>query len=232
MLELKGIAAGYGSITVIQDISFTMSDGEIYAILGANGSGKTTLISAIMGFIRCKSGSIKFANREITILPTQERAKLGMSIVPEGRRLFSELSVIENLRLGGYIVKDDKFKERLDFVDKLFPILKEFRNSPSSRLSGGQQQMLAVARALISSPSLIILDEPSTGLMPQAVAQVYSTIKSLKESGVSVLLVEQNIRKAISVADRVALLQTGRLILESKPSELVENEIVKKAYLG
>lgn len=232
MLELKDIAAGYGSITVIQDISFTMSDGEIYAILGANGSGKTTLISAIMGFIRCKSGSIKFANREITMLPTQERAKIGMSIVPEGRRLFSELSVIENLRLGGYTVTDDKFKERLDFVDRLFPILKEFRNSPSSRLSGGQQQMLAVARALISSPSLLILDEPSTGLMPQAVAQVYSTIKSLKESGVSVLLVEQNIRKAISVADRVALLQTGRLILESEPSELVENEIVKKAYLG
>ena len=232
MLEVRNLSAGYGPITVIRDISLDVNDGEIYALLGANGAGKTTLVNAIMGFVKCRKGSVKLDNVDVTGLSLDAHARMGMSIVPEGRRLFSELTVAENLRLGGYNLKGTKFEEQLDFVHRLFPVLRDLRNSPSPRLSGGQQQMLAIARALIPAPRFVVLDEPLTGLMPQAVEQVLKTITMLKENGMSILLVEQNLRKAVSVADRMSLMQNGRLILESKADAAIENEIVKAAYLG
>ena len=232
MIEVRSVDAGYGPITVVRGVSLTLSDNETYVLLGANGAGKTTLANAIVGFTKCRRGTITFDNVDVTNLPIEARARMGMSIVPEGRRLFSELTVSENLRLGGYNTNRDKFREQIDFVNGLFPILKELRDSAASRLSGGQQQMLAIARALVSSPKFLILDEPLTGLMPQAVTEVLETIHILKQNGVSVFLVEQNLRQAISVADKVALMQNGQIVLESKPGDVVENEIVKSAYLG
>ena len=233
MLEVKDLNVYYGMIQALKGISFEVNEGEVIALIGANGAGKTTTLHAITGLIPAKSGSITFEGADIRKTPGHKIVSMGMAHVPEGRRVFAQLSVYENLKMGAYTRKDkEEFKETLEMVYKRFPRLEERKNQLAGTLSGGEQQMLAMGRALMSHPKMIVMDEPSMGLSPIYVNEIFQIIKDVSADGVTVLLVEQNAKKALSIADRAYVLETGNIILQGDAKELMNDESVKKAYLG
>ncbi len=233
MLEVKGLEVYYGVICALKGISFEVNEGEIVSLIGANGAGKTTMMQSVVGIIPKKSGSVTFNGQDITKMPCHKIVQLGMTQVPEGRRIFQELSVYENLMMGAYTVKDkQRFKTDLESIYDRFPRLAERRNQIAGTLSGGEQQMLAMSRALMSHPKLLMLDEPSMGLAPILVDQIFDIIKELHRSGTTILLVEQNATKALEIADRAYVLETGNIILSGTGAELAQSDEVKKAYLG
>jgi len=233
MLKVSDLQVYYGVIQAVKGISFEVDKGEVIALIGANGAGKTTILHTITGLIQAKSGKIEFEGRDITKLPGHKIVELGMAHVPEGRRVFSELTVLENLNLGAYIRKDkDAVRKSLEMVYKSFPRLKERKSQLAGTLSGGEQQMLAMGRALMSKPEIILMDEPSMGLSPIFVNEIFKIIKEISDSGTTVLLVEQNARKALSIADRAYVLETGTIALTGAAKDLLNNDSVKKAYLG
>ena len=231
MLEIKDLEVYYGMIQAIKGISFEVNEGEVIALIGANGAGKTTTLHTISGLITPKHGTVTFEGKEIT--PAHKIVSLGMAHVPEGRRVFASLSVLQNLKLGAYIKNNkDEIEETLQMIYQRFPRLEERKNQPAGTLSGGEQQMLAMGRALMSKPRIILMDEPSMGLSPIFVNEIFDIIKSVSASGTTVLLVEQNAKKALSIADRGYVLETGRIVLEGEAQKLLDDESVKKAYLG
>jgi len=233
MLEITNLHVHFGVIHAIKGISLTVNDGEIVTLIGANGAGKTTTLRTISGLKKPSEGTIFFDGRDITSLSAQERVKLGISQVPEGRRVFSSMTVLENLELGAYLRKDrDGIAKDLDMVFERFPILAERRKQQAGTLSGGEQQMLAIGRALMSRPKLLCLDEPSMGLAPFLVQEIFDIIKDINEKGTTVLLVEQNASMALQIAHRAYVMETGRITLSGTGSELMQSEEIKKAYLG
>ena len=217
----------------IKGISFTVNEGEIIALIGANGAGKTTILHTISGLIPAKTGSVKFMDKELTKTAPHKIVQMGMAHVPEGRRIFQELSVYENLKLGAYTRKDKaEIEQSLQTVYGRFPRLEERKKQVAGTLSGGEQQMLAMGRALMSRPKIILMDEPSMGLSPLLVSEIFDIIKSINESGTTVLLVEQNAKKALSIADRAYVLETGNIVLEGGAKDLMNDDSIKKAYLG
>lgn len=233
MLEIKDLEVCYGVIRAIKGVSFEVNQGEVIALIGANGAGKTTILHTITGLIPAKSGSILFEGTELTKTPAHKIVSMGMAHVPEGRRVFAQLSVLENLKLGAYTRKDKaEISKSLQMVYERFPRLEERKNQVAGTLSGGEQQMLAMGRALMSNPRIILMDEPSMGLSPLLVSEIFDIIKVISESGTTVLLVEQNAKKALSIADRAYVLETGNITLSGKASDLINNDSVKKAYLG
>ena len=233
MLEVKDLEVYYGVIQAIKGVSFQVNQGEVIALIGANGAGKTTILHTVTGLLSPKRGSVVFEGKEITKVPAHKIVSMGMAHVPEGRRVFAELSVYENLKMGAYTRKDKKgIEESLANVYKRFPRLEERKNQMAGTLSGGEQQMLAMGRALMSKPKIILMDEPSMGLSPIMVNEIFDIIRAVSESGTTVLLVEQNAKKALSIADRAYVLETGNIVLEGKAEDLLENDSIKKAYLG
>ena len=233
MLHIEDLHVSYGAINAINGISFDVDEGEIIALIGANGAGKTTVLHTITGLVPPKSGSIVFNGTDLTKTPAHKIVSMGMAHVPEGRRIFQQLSVYENLMLGAFTRKDKaEIQESVENVFKRFPRLKERRNQIAGTLSGGEQQMLAMGRALMSHPSIILMDEPSMGLSPLYVSEIFDIIRSVNESGTTVLLVEQNAKKALSIANRAYVLETGNIVLSGDAKELMNNDSVKKAYLG
>ncbi len=233
MLEIKDLEVYYGVIQAIKGISFEVNQGEVIALIGANGAGKTTTLHTITGLISPKKGSVTFEGKDITKVPAHKIVSMGMAHVPEGRRVFAELSVYENLKMGAYTRKDkNEIEESLANVYKRFPRLEERKNQMAGTLSGGEQQMLAMGRALMSRPKIILMDEPSMGLSPILVNEIFDIIRSVSESGTTVLLVEQNAKKALSIADRAYVLETGRITMEGNAKDLLEDDSIKKAYLG
>ena len=233
MLEVKDIEVFYGVIQAIKGISFEVNEGEVIALIGATGAGKTTTLQTITGLISPKKGQIFFEGQEITHVPAHKIVSMGMAHVPEGRRVFAQLSVLDNLKLGAFTRKDkEEIEETLIRVYKRFPRLEERKNQIAGTLSGGEQQMLPMGRALMSHPKIILMDEPSMGLSPIFVNEIFDIIQEVSKSGTTVLLVEQNAKKALSIADRGYVLETGRIVLEGNAKDLLDNEQVKKAYLG
>ena len=233
MLEIKDLSVYYGVIQALKGISFEVNEGEVIALIGANGAGKTTTLHTVSGLIAPKSGSVIFEGQDITKTPAHKIVSMGMAHVPEGRRVFASLSVLQNLRLGAYTRNDkEEIEESLRKVYKRFPRLEERKNQPAGTLSGGEQQMLAMGRALMSNPRIILIDEPSMGLSPILVNEIFDIIKEVSAGGTTVLLVEQNAKKALSIADRGYVLDTGRIVLEGKAQELLNNKSVQSAYLG
>lgn len=233
MLEVKDLKVYYGVICALKGISFEVNEGEIVSLIGANGAGKTTMMQSVVGIIPKKSGSVIFDGRDITKTPCHNIVKLGMTQVPEGRRIFQELTVYENLMMGAFSNKDKQsFKEDLESIYERFPRLAERRNQVAGTLSGGEQQMLAMSRALMSHPKLLMLDEPSMGLAPILVDQIFEIIKELNKSGTTILLVEQNASKALEIADRAYVMETGSITLSGTGSGLANSDEVRKAYLG
>ena len=232
MLDVKDLNVYYGKIHAIKNISLTVEEGELVSLIGANGAGKTSLLTAIMGQIP-STGQISFEGQAVHGNGTMEIVRNGMTMVPEGRRVFPSLSFLQNLKLGAYTRKDkDEIRETLEMVYSRFPRLEERKNQPAGTLSGGEQQMLAMGRALMSKPRIILMDEPSMGLSPIFVNEIFDIIQKVSAGGTTVLLVEQNAKKALSIADRGYVLETGKIVLEGKASELLNDESVKKAYLG
>ncbi len=233
MLEVKEIDVYRGPIQVLWKVSLEVNEGEVVSLIGPNGAGKTTLLSSVAGLLKPACGVIKFKGMDITKLPPYKIANKGVVLVPEDRKLFGAMTVKENLLMGAYNVRDKKVKEeRLEMVYELFPRLKEREKQLAMTLSGGEQKMLAIARGLMSNPELLILDEPSQGLAPRVVLEIFHVIEKLKERGLSILLAEQNAHLALKIADRAYVLETGRVTLQGSGKELLENEYVKKAYLG
>lgn len=233
MLEVKDLQVYYGVIQALKGISFEVNQGEVIALIGANGAGKTTTLQTLTGILQAKSGSIMFEGKDLTRVPAHKIVEMGMAHVPEGRRVFADMTVYENLLMGAYTRKDkNEIAESLEMVYKRFPRLKERQGQRSGTLSGGEQQMLAMGRALMSKPRIILMDEPSMGLSPIFVNEIFNIIKDVSEGGTTVLLVEQNAKKALSIADRAYVLETGNITLEGKAEELLHNEAVQKAYLG
>ena len=233
LLEIKDLEVNYGVIKAIKGVSFDVNEGEIIALIGANGAGKTTILHTITGLIQAKKGSIVFDGKELTKTPPHKIVSMGMAHVPEGRRIFQQLSVLENLKLGAYTRKDkSEIASTLKMVYERFPRLEERKNQVAGTLSGGEQQMLAMGRALMSKPRIILMDEPSMGLSPLLVSEICDIIKVINESGTTVLLVEQNAKKALSIADRAYVLETGNITLSGDAKDLINDESVKKAYLG
>ena len=233
LLEIKDLEVNYGVIKAIKGVSFDVNEGEIIALIGANGAGKTTILHTITGLIQAKKGSIVFDGKELTKTPPHKIVSMGMAHVPEGRRIFQQLSVLENLKLGAYTRKDkSEIASTLKMVYERFPRLEERKNQVAGTLSGGEQQMLAMGRALMSKPRIILMDEPSMGLSPLLVSEIFDIIKVINASGTTVLLVEQNAKKALSIADRAYVLETGKITLSGDAKDLINDESVKKAYLG
>lgn len=233
LLEVNNLEVYYGVICALKGISFEVNEGEIVSLIGANGAGKTTMMQSVVGLIPKKNGSVMFDGYDITKTPCHKIVQLGMTQVPEGRRIFQELTVYENLMMGAYTIKDQqRFKSDLDSVFDRFPRLQERRNQIAGTLSGGEQQMLAMSRALMSHPKLLMLDEPSMGLAPILVDQIFEIIKDLNHSGTTILLVEQNANKALQIADRAYVLETGSVTLSGTGKELAQSDEVRKAYLG
>lgn len=233
MLEIKDIEVYYGMIQAIKGISFEVNEGEVIALIGANGAGKTTTLHTITGLLSPKKGSVIFEGKDITKVPAHKIVSLGIAHVPEGRRVFAELTVYENLKMGAYTRKDkDEIEKTLEMVYKRFPRLEERKNQLAGTLSGGEQQMLAMGRALMSHPKIILMDEPSMGLSPIFVNEIFDIIQKVSASGTTVLLVEQNAKKALSIANRAYVLETGKIILQGDADKLLNDESVKKAYLG
>ena len=233
MLEVKNLSVSYGAIEAVKDISFTVNAGEIVSLIGANGAGKTTTLHTITGLVPAKSGSVMYNGVDLLKTHNPKIVTLGMAHIPEGRHVFTRMSVEENLEMGAFSLKDQSdLKKDLDMVYGLFPRLKERRNQKAGTLSGGEQQMLAMGRALMSHPKTILMDEPSMGLSPKLVKEIFSIIRKLHEQGITILLVEQNAKMALSIADRAYVLETGRITMEGDAKELLNNEQVRKAYLG
>jgi len=233
ILEVKNIKVRYSGLPVLQGVSLSVNSGETVCVVGANGAGKSTLLRAVMGTQRAFEGQILFAGREIQRLRTEEIVRLGIVYVPEEKMLFRPLAVEENLMLGAYILADaHRIQENLDFVYTLFPRLKERRLQPASTLSGGEQQMVAIGRGLMSRPQILMLDEPSLGLAPKLVDEVLDTVRRLKAEGMTILLVEQNVREALDLADRGYVIQTGRIVGEGGGKELLASDKFRQAFLG
>lgn len=233
MLEIRNLEVYYGMIQAIKGISFDVKEGEVIALIGANGAGKTTALHTITGLLPAKAGTIVFEGQDITKVAGYKIVSKGMAHVPEGRRVFAQLTVLQNLRMGAYTRKDkNEIEETLKNVYKRFPRLEERQNQMAGTLSGGEQQMLAMGRALMSHPKLILMDEPSMGLSPIFVNEIFDIIKEVSAGGTTVLLVEQNAKKALSIADRAYVLETGKIVLEGKASDLLNDDSIKKAYLG
>ena len=233
MLEVKDLQVYYGVICALKGISFHVNEGEIVSLIGANGAGKTTTMQSVIGLLPKKAGSVTFNGTDITKMPCHKIVHAGMTQVPEGRRIFQELTVYENLMMGAYTNKDQqKFKEDLETIYARFPRLAERRSQIAGTLSGGEQQMLAMGRALMCHPKLLMLDEPSMGLSPLLVDQVFELIKDINKDGTTVLLVEQNAGKSLAISDRAYVMETGKIVLSGTGAELAASEMVRKAYLG
>lgn len=232
MLEVKDLNVYYGLIHALHDVSFTVEQGEVVALIGANGAGKTTILHTVTGLLRAKSGSVVFEGSDITKKPGHEIVRFGMSHVPEGRRVFAELSVYENLKMGAYTRPNAEIADSISKVYARFPRLEERKGQLAGTLSGGEQQMLAMGRALMAKPKILLLDEPSMGLSPLFVGEIFRIIEEVSASGTTVLLVEQNAKKALSIADRAYVLETGNAVKTGKASDLLEDDAIKKAYLG
>ncbi len=233
MLEIKNLDVSYGYLQVIWDVSLKIEEGEVVAILGPNGAGKTTLLKTVMGLISPIGGSVHFLGQDITSLQTFNMIKLGLAFVPEERNLFQAMTVYENLVLGAYSIRDKKqIEDALDYVFTLFPRLAERKKQLAGTMSGGERQMLAIARGLMSRPKMLILDEPSMGLSPMNVAAVFDTITKLSSEKTTIVIVEQNVNTTLSIADRAYVLEQGRIVMEGSNTELLSNERVKEMYLG
>jgi branched-chain amino acid transport system ATP-binding protein len=233
MLEIRDINVHFGVIHALKGISFTVNEGEIVTLIGANGAGKTTTLRTISGLKKPTSGSIIFDGKDITSTSAQDRVKLGISQSPEGRRVFSSMTVLENLELGAFLRKDKKgIADDLKMVYDHFPILADRRKQAAGTLSGGEQQMLAIGRALMSRPRLLLLDEPSMGLAPLLVQEIFNIIKDINKAGTTILLVEQNASMALQIANRAYVMETGSIVLSGSGEELMQSEDIKKAYLG
>ena len=233
MLQVTDLKVNYGVIQAIKGVSFEVNEGEVIALIGANGAGKTTIRHTVTGLIAPKSGKIEFEGKDITKMPAHKIVTLGMAHVPEGRRVFADLSVYENLLMGAFTRKDkDEIAKTLEMVYKRFPRLRERKNQVAGTLSGGEQQMLAMGRALMSHPKILLMDEPSMGLSPLFVNEIFDIIKEVSASGTTVLLVEQNAKKALSIADRAYVLETGKIVLDAAADVLMNDPSIKKAYLG
>ena len=233
MLEVKDLQVYYGMIHAIKGVSFHVNEGEIIALIGANGAGKTTILHTITGLLTPKGGQVMFEGKDITKTPAHKIVELGMAHVPEGRRVFAQLSVYQNLKMGAYTRSDkNEIEESLEMVYKRFPRLEERKNQIAGTLSGGEQQMLAMGRALMSKPRIILMDEPSMGLSPILVNEIFDIIQSVSASGTTVLLVEQNAKKALAIADRAYVLETGKISLDGNAKDLLNDDSIKKAYLG
>lgn len=233
MLQVRNVQAFYGNIRALDDVSLRVPVGKIVTLLGSNGAGKTTMLRVIAGLLRCPKGEVEFQGERIERLEPEERVRRGMSLVPEGRELFPKMTVAENLELGAYLRKDrDETKKDLGMVFDLFPVLYERRTQKAGTLSGGEQQMLAIGRALMSKPKLLMLDEPSLGLAPFLVDKIAEVIVRIREGGVTVLLVEQNAGIALSISDQGYVLETGEIVLAGEAQDLMKNEMVRRSYLG
>jgi branched-chain amino acid transport system ATP-binding protein len=233
MLEVENVSAGYGLVQILWDVSFKIKEKEIVSIIGPNGAGKTTLVKTIIGLLPPKNGTIRFKGESIGKLPPYEIVKKGINLIPEGREIFPRMTVDENLRLGAYIVADkSKVKESKERVYQIFPVLKKKEKLLAQTLSGGEQQMLVIGRSLMSNPQLLILDEPSLGLAPIIVEKVLDTLSKINEDGVTILLVEQNIRDSLTIANRGYVLEEGKIIIEGEGRELLANSHIKEVYLG
>jgi branched-chain amino acid transport system ATP-binding protein len=233
MLEVEQVSAGYGMVQVLWNVSFKINEKEIVSIIGPNGAGKTTLVKTIAGLIQTRNGSIRFKGENIEKLPPYEIVKKGITLIPEGREIFPRMTVDENLMLGAYTIKDkSKVKDTKEKVYQIFPVLKKKEKALAQTLSGGEQQMLVICRSLMSNPALLILDEPSLGLAPIIVEKVLDTLEKINEDGVTILLVEQNIRDSLNIAHRAYVLEEGKIIIEGKGRELLSNDHIKEVYLG
>ncbi len=233
MLELKNVSVHYGMIHALKNISLTVNDGEIVTLIGANGAGKTSTLGAISGLVKTSGGSISLDGKAIDKVPAQKRVGLGVSQVPEGRHVFPAMSVLENLEMGAYLRRDKaEIKKDMEAVFAWFPILAQRRKQAAGTLSGGEQQMLAMGRALMSRPQIMLMDEPSMGLAPLLVREIFSIIKDINSQGTTILLVEQNAKMALSIANRAYVIETGSIVLSGPAQELMQSEDIKKAYLG
>ena len=232
MLSVNEVSVGYQELLAIHEVSFEVMKGEVVSLVGSNGAGKSTIIKTIAGLLHPKKGEIYFNKEPIHNTPPYEIVKKKISMIPEGRRLFGRLSALDNLLLGAYPLDSKEEGEALENVFELFPILKERRNQRADTLSGGEQQQLAIARGLMSHPSLLMLDEPSLGLMPKLVSEIFKIIHEISQNGVTVLMVEQNVFEALQISHRAYVLQTGRVVLEGRGDELIKSDLVRKAYLG
>lgn len=232
MLEFKQVSTHYGKIQALHNVSLNIQKGEIVTLIGANGAGKTTLLSTLCGDPRASSGQVLYRGADITQLPTPQIMRKDIALVPEGRRVFSRMTVEENLAMGGFFASRQQYHERIERVYSLFPRLHERRSQRSGTMSGGEQQMLAIGRALMSQPELLLLDEPSLGLAPIIIMQIFDTILQLREEGMTIFLVEQNANQALKLADRGYVLENGHIVLEDTGKALLANEAVRSAYLG
>ncbi len=233
LLEVDSIFAGYGRIQAIRDIAFSIDEGEAVALVGSNGAGKSTTLRAISGIIRPNKGEVRFKGCDVTGFPSHVLVKMGMAHVPEGRQVFTRLTVLENLEMGAFLERDKaRYKKNLDRVFSLFPILAERQAQNAGTLSGGEQQMLAIGRAMLSDPRILLLDEPSMGLAPKLVNQIFEVIKEINDAGATVLLVEQNANLALATADRGIVVESGSIVLQGLASDLLRNDMVRKVYLG
>lgn len=233
MLEVKDLKIYYGMIQAIKGVSFHVNEGEVIALIGANGAGKTTILHTVSGLLSPKEGSVTFEGKDIVRMPGHKIVSMGMAHVPEGRRVFAQLTVLQNLKMGAYTRKNkEEIVQTLKTVFERFPRLEERQNQLAGTLSGGEQQMLAMGRALMSHPKIILMDEPSMGLSPIFVNEIFDIIQEVSKGGTTVLLVEQNAKKALSIADRAYVLETGNIVLEGKASDLLNDDSIKKAYLG
>ena len=233
MLEVENVSAAYGLVQILWDVSFKIKEKEIVSVIGPNGAGKTTLVKTITGLLPAKTGTIRFKGENIEKLPTYEIVKKGVTLIPEGREIFPKMTVEENMLLGAYTIKDkNAVKESKERIYQIFPVLKKKEKALAQTLSGGEQQMLVICRSLMSNPELLILDEPSLGLAPILVGKALDTLRKINEEGVTVLLVEQNIRDSLNIADRGYVLEKGKIIIEGKGRELLSNEHIKEVYLG
>ena len=233
MLKVTNLNISYKKINAVRNVSFEIRQGEIVSLIGSNGAGKSSTMRAISGLVKAKSGSVLFNGKEMLGLSSSAIVSAGIVHVPEGRQIFGKLSVGENLELGGYLTKNHRLiKERMDYVFDLFPILKERLHQKAGSLSGGEQQMLAIGRGLVTGSKLLLLDEPSLGLAPIVVEQVFEVIQTLRDNGITILLVEQNAWDAMAISDRTYIMESGSIVLEGESSEVAENEEVKRIYLG
>lgn len=233
MLELEGLSVSYKKINAVREVSLTVGDGEIVSLIGSNGAGKTTTLKAISGLLKPKSGAVRYNGEKMTGKTASQIVAAGIVQVPEGRQVFSGMTVAENLILGGFLVKDKKVqRERMESVFSLFPILRERQRQKAGSLSGGEQQMLAIGRAIVSGAKLLLLDEPSLGLAPVVVEQVFEVIQKLRETGISILLVEQNANDALAISDRSYIMESGQIVLSGSSREIAGNSDVQKIYLG